>query len=264
MDVSKHLREDAMDIDHESAIIRVLQVPELLELILSHLPKFDLLLSQRTCRLFHNIINTSPCLQKLLFMRPDWTLEGHYADDKPGTRPLNNLMLRQILGGMYPTMTLRMLSFTSPEAFTTARNRMHLSSTTDCPFPLLPEPNNLKPDPGPNAALGFWAWNVNVSFPANALLTAQQENPAIAYEHASWRKMYMSQPPATELHLCRRWQRAAQPAVVVETGITMEDLAGAAQDSKRAWNEVFISSDRDWHLEGPIRYSHFGLAKDGK
>ncbi|PNS18044.1 hypothetical protein CAC42_4003 [Sphaceloma murrayae] len=251
----------------DSAVKQVFDIPELLELILSNLPNLDLLLSQRTCHRFHDLISTSPKLQRLLFMRPDWTLEGRYSDDKPGTRPLNNLMLRQIMGGMYPTMTLRMLSFPTYKAFSEARDTMRFDLMTPHAFPSLDVPvpfshpqSNESPTTTTTTtfSLGIWAWTVNVSFPTDTLISAQKERPAIAYECASWRKMYMSQPPATELHLCRRWRRAEQPAVAMRTGITMDDLVRAARDGGRVWNEGFISSDRDWHLEGPIRYSHFG------
>ncbi|KAF9634339.1 putative f-box domain protein [Lasiodiplodia theobromae] len=48
----------------------VLQIPELLELILAQLPMRDLLLAQRVCRRFNNLIQTSIVLQQALFFRP--------------------------------------------------------------------------------------------------------------------------------------------------------------------------------------------------
>ncbi|KAF2152991.1 hypothetical protein K461DRAFT_224967 [Myriangium duriaei CBS 260.36] len=228
-----------MDIDavRASPMSQVLELPELLELVLSYLPRMELLLAQRTSRLWQQVISSSPLLQKMLFLQPDWKLEGHYADDKPGSRPLNNLMLRKIMGGMYPTMTLQRLLFTTKEDFEFAKKASNL--------------------------LGFWAWNINVSFPADALLSAQSCDPAIGYEKASWRRMFVSQPPATSLHLTRRWQRSALPVIEAKGGVTMQDLVNGADQKRSRWNEVYISSDRDWHLEGPIKYSHF-LGEKGK
>ncbi|KAK7179566.1 hypothetical protein DPSP01_003650 [Paraphaeosphaeria sporulosa] len=46
-----------------------LHTPELLELILSFLPPHALLLAQRTCKTWHNLITASPTLQTALFLR---------------------------------------------------------------------------------------------------------------------------------------------------------------------------------------------------
>ncbi|KAF4548780.1 Hypothetical protein D9617_25g061100 [Elsinoe fawcettii] len=233
--------DDPMDTS-PSATALVLSTPELLELILSHLPPIHLLLTQRTSTFFHHLITTSPLLQQLLFLRPNWSLQGHYASTKPGPRPLNNLMLRHITPSLYPTMTLRSLSFTSPTALLAAQESLSLPS---CPLPSPPEKET-----------GFWAWSINVSLPSTSFLDSCPE--AVRYEHASWRRMLLSQPPPTELHLCRRWRRAEAPAVVVGEGVRMEDLVGAAREGKGEgkWRE-FVSSDSDWHLEGAVRYSSF-------
>ncbi|KAF2224209.1 hypothetical protein BDZ85DRAFT_196102 [Elsinoe ampelina] len=232
-----------------SAAHLVLTTPELLELILSHLPPLQLLLTQRVSPLFHTLITTSPLLQTLLFFRPNWSLIGHHTTSKPGPRPLNNLMLRRVLSsGTYPTMTLRSLTFPDTDTFLAAKTHLSLPS---CPITL---PDPAREVTGIQRDLGLWTWTVNISLPSAGFLTPTS---AIGYEHASWRRMLLCQPPATELHLCKRWRRAERPAVVVEGGVRMGDLVERAERGKGPWNEGFISSDRDWHLEGAVRFSGF-------
>lgn len=230
---------------------RALETPEILEMILRSLPAIDLLLLQRTSRLWYGLIASSPQLQRTLFMRPDWDLEGKRNDpsrpiNKPGERPRNNLLLRKVLGGAYPTMTLKMVS-------------SDLQEEDDY---LVRDPWELSPDfrprrPDDKAPGGHWAWDISIAFPADRLPTSPASCPAIHYENASWRKMYLSQPPATSLHLCRRWQRASDAAIEDEQGITMGTFMDKASKAKESWNERFIGSDRDWHFEGPIRCSRF-------
>ncbi|GME22633.1 f-box domain protein [Neofusicoccum parvum] len=49
---------------------QVFRTPELLELILLHLPMRDLLLAQRVCQTFRTLVRTSPTLQQALFFKP--------------------------------------------------------------------------------------------------------------------------------------------------------------------------------------------------
>lgn len=55
---------------------QVFALPELLENILQNLPIRDLLLSQRVCQIFRNVIKRSPRLQRKLFFRADIYQEG--------------------------------------------------------------------------------------------------------------------------------------------------------------------------------------------
>jgi len=221
-------------------------------MILRFLTPVDLLLLQRTSRLWYGLISSSPQLQRTLFMRPDWSLEGKRNDpkrqiNKPGERPRNNLLLRKVLGGMYPTMTLKLVSPAAKEDEFLVRD----------PYDLSPDIVPRRPHEPEGPSTGHWAWDIGVAFPADRLPISPATNTAVHYEQASWRRMYLSQPPATTLHLCRRWQRAADPAISDEKGITMDDFVTQASKAKETWNELFIGSDRDWHFEGPIKFSHF-------
>ncbi|KAK3723706.1 hypothetical protein LTR37_001587 [Vermiconidia calcicola] len=54
-----------------AAAYKVLGTVELLEMILSHLPPRDLYQATTTCHQFHAVCNSSPSLQKALFLSPD-------------------------------------------------------------------------------------------------------------------------------------------------------------------------------------------------
>jgi len=239
-----------MDVE-ATAAERALQCPEILELILRSLSPVDLILQQRTSQLWYGTIATSPHIQRTMFMRPDWQLEAKRNNpkrevNKPGERPRNNLLLRKVLGDSYPTMTLKLVSPKAQEDEFLVRD----------PYELSPDIVPQKPTDRESSLSGYWAWDVSIAFPADRL-PDPAKNPAIYYENASWRKMFLSQPPATSLHLSRRWQRAANAAVEDQDGITMGTFMDRALKAKDAWNEVFIGSDRDWHFEGPIKFSHF-------
>jgi hypothetical protein len=53
-----------------TATIAVLNVPELLEAIISHLPMKDLVVTSRVNKAFHRLLATSPTLQRRLFLLP--------------------------------------------------------------------------------------------------------------------------------------------------------------------------------------------------
>lgn len=234
---------------------QALETPEILEMILTSIPPTDLLLLQRTSRLWNNVISSSPQIQRNLFMRPDWHLEGKRnipkrGINKPGERPRNNRMLRPILGGTYPTMTLNLVT---PE---TINNLVSDVSELDS------EVGPKQPSKDEEPKEGYWAWDVSLSFPAHNLPTTPITHPAIHHPKASWRRMLLCQPPATTLHLSRRWQRAANPAIHSAQGITMEEFMDKTLVAKDVWNGQFIGSDGDWHFEGGIKFSHFELDEE--
>ncbi|CAD0106613.1 unnamed protein product [Aureobasidium uvarum] len=217
---------------------RVLETPELLEMILAELPPCQLLISQRVNILWHDLISNSPQLQQLLFMRPSWPkakpFDSHLSCEanRPSQRPRNNMMLRKVLGGRYPTFTPRVTSQKDEEEYA--------------------DKGVESPDANPNdhssisrsvkSPSSYWTCD---ELPSN--------DAAVLYEKASWRRMYLCQPPCTELYLARRWCRAARPAIASEDGITMETFIEKANKARELWNQLFISSDGDWHFEGPMR-----------
>ena len=213
----------------DSSIDEVFRLPELLEIVLLHLPQKDILLSQRVSRSFRRTIQGSVRLQKALFLAPDWNLEGRafnaYAmHNRPGRKPENNRLLLRAFPGCYPTVTLVIVNDT-------------------------PTLNELEIGRRGNE---HWSWDVCISFPADR---PPNTKPAVLYPEASWRQMFLSQPPCTSLHLVRRWQRSLNPAVVREDGIKMGEFVDEATKTERTWHQSYISSDRDWHFEGNIRVS---------
>lgn len=212
---------------------QVFHLPELLEIILLHLSQKDILLSQRTSCSFRHTVRGSPRLQKALFLAPDWNLEGrtfnaYSNNNRPGRKPENNRLLLRAFPGCYPTVTLNIVneSPTIQELEVGRRGSEH------------------------------WSWEVCISFPADKI---PDTKPAVLYPEASWRSMFLSQPPCTSLHLVRRWQRSLNPAIVRENGIRMGEFVDEAtrtsNDGHRNWHQSYISSDRDWHFEGNIQFS---------
>lgn len=146
-------------------------------------------------------------------------------------------MLRRVLDGRYPTVTLKISN--KDEEEDTGVSAPEGTFGIDVTRKSKPES-------------GHWSWDVNITYPADMLPTT---SPAILYENASWRKMYICQPPVTSLHLIRRWQRSSTPAMECETGITMDFFMEKASKAKEAWGQLFIGGDRDWHFEGAIKCS---------
>lgn len=133
-----------------------------------------------------------------------------------------------------------------------------------------------------------WRWDVCISFPAGGIVEvggggvaagteSEAEPPAkdggqgssAATHHptASWRRMYLSQPPCTALYLVRRWRRCGRKAIERAGGITMGDFVdevmakgavggvgggGSEGADEGGWSEGLIASDRDWHFEGTV------------
>lgn len=220
----------------QSAAHQVFHLPELLETILLHLSQKDILLSQRTSCGFRHTITGSLRLQKALFFAPDWNLEGRtfnaYAkNNRPGRKPENNRLLLRAFPGCYPTVTLVITNDNTPTAQDLITGR---------------------------AGSEHWSWDVCISFPADQ---PPNTSPAVLYPEASWRRMFLSQPPCTSLHLVRRWQRSLHPAIVREGGIKMGEFVDSATKTSGEWHSSYISSDRDWHFEGNIKCSR--VMEDG-
>ncbi|KAK4989311.1 hypothetical protein LTR50_003303 [Elasticomyces elasticus] len=225
-----------------AAVDNVFLLPELLEQILLQVPIKDVLVYQRVCGQWQAVIASSIRLQRALFFAPDWTRGARTCDtlreedDRPEPKPQNNRLLLKAFPGYYPTIA-------------------HTPSHSPTPLPGHGDAG----DPDEHARLprgrresqspGRWSWDVNVAFPADH---APAASAAVLYERASWRRMLLSQPPCTSLHLVRRWQKAPRPAIVRANGITMGDLSDQAAEGKMVWNEVYVSSDRDWHFEGSV------------
>lgn len=191
-------------------------------MILLHLPQKDLLLSQRTSRDFHSTIQGSMRLRRKLFLEPDWNLEGRIFDaykpgNKPGRKPDNNRLLLRAFPGCYPTITLVIL-----RDGMSAGGQAKVSTTS--------------------GRREEWSWDVCMSFPADRI---PEVAPAVTSPDASWRKMFLSQPPCKSLYLVRRWQRGRRPAILREGGVRMGDffdevtkkVPGCGQTK---WHESYI------------------------
>lgn len=209
----------------ETAVSRLLRLPEVLELVLLNLPQHDLLLAQRISLGFRQTIQHSICLQRALFLAPAKADDRNDAVDDldrfTRQKPLNNRLLLRAFPGCYPTVTLAINN--------------DLPTTDDL---ALGRPGTER-----------WSWDLCISFPADRMPT---HHPAVDYPEASWRRMFMSQPPCTNLHLMRRWHRAANPAIIRDGGITMGDFVIEVTRPQTGWHKSYISSDMDWHFQCTI------------
>lgn len=218
-----------------SAVEQVFQLPELLEVILLHLPQRDILFSQRVNMLFRDTILNSQKIQRVLFFLPDWKLEAavynaYAVYNRPGKRPENNRLLFRVFSGCYPTIT-------------SASSTIESSDSSD---------EAVSPDTKSTAE--HWSWSVCIAWPSES---APSYNQAVHYPEASWKRMLLSQPPPTELHLIRRWQRSRKPAIVRQNGITLGDFVEESSKPQTTWHRSYISSDGDWHFEGDIKCSSY-------
>jgi len=219
----------------DSAASRVLRLPELLEIILLHLPQREILLAQRTSRNFRDAVVNSIRLQRALFLVPDYELNGLVSDaysatSRVGERPRNNRLLLRAFPANYPTVSLVIMNDqpTASDLAVGRRGSEHRS------------------------------WDVSISLPADGISFC---SPAMSYSEASWRKMLLCQPPCPTLHLARRHQKSTRPAMTRAGGITMGDLfeETICAKEKAQWHQSYISSDGDWHFEGNIRCSSLAV-----
>ncbi|OMP82629.1 hypothetical protein BK809_0006939 [Diplodia seriata] len=180
---------------------KVLQTTELLELILAALPIKDLLLAQRVCRRFASLIQTSTALQQALFFLP---LPAS-STRAPATTPA--LPLRSYPSGALVTETWE-------------RNPLLASA-----FP----PWFDRQAPGSIYSPPFYHPAAFETLPLNAA------RDAYLRPEASWRRMLVTQPPATALGVSRYTHGMGGDALADATlamppgcGVTMGVLYDAA------------------------------------
>jgi len=233
--------------EHLSATERALGTPEILEMILvgvgSQTSARDLIRAQLVSRYWHTLIKTSLQLQRCLFLRPQWTRKPKTF--RPQDRPRNNFLLKRALQGRYPTLTVN-----TQRTQQKKRNVQHevneFGKHTSGPLPLQTTPSEDSPR---------WAWDVSLSLPASSHETTTTMNRPVEYEQASWRQMYLTQPPCTALYLTRGCQRDVTPVLERKDGITMGELIDTVTAGQGTWNEGWLGTDSDWHFEGELFYS---------
>ncbi|KAI9681895.1 MAG: hypothetical protein M1822_006972 [Bathelium mastoideum] len=196
---------------------RVLQIPELLENILTYLNPRDLLLSQRVSRLWAATINTSRPLQRTLFFLPDWSTSAPLSSL---TSPLSPITTRTAAATNWQPVHNALLARAFP-----------------CNYPALQSSSHRH--------------GLSVDLPATC---APSSHASARHPRASWRRMLLCQPPCTRLRLVRAapWRVGRTAAVEEEGGITMGLLCEAAARGSQVWDGEFVSSDGSWHFEGIV------------
>jgi hypothetical protein len=181
---------------HSTAAARTLNTPELLELILSHLPERDLLLAQRVSRIWHSSVSTSPILQTTLHFRPDSIVLSE------------GCTLNPFITSAFPFLL-------TPQRHLSAEEIDHLDRKFSEIEPL-PSLGSMTNTPSP---LQYSAWIRN--------------EKAWKRKEASWRKMYTSRPPATRTVFMNQYVGMDGELV---THATVEFGARASQNvEKRGW-----------------------------
>ena len=161
----------------EPPTIQVLGTTELLEIILMYLPMKDLLLSQRVCRSWHALINTSIRLRRALFLEPvpcgdisyiDWRLDDKgFYDDVHARLSLGD----HLRGPNRDQIPRRYPSHWGKTRNDQGRYRIFVNPLLEQLFPVL-------------TADGLYWHGKTDDLPKPVL-----------YEHASWRFMFFTQPP---------------------------------------------------------------------
>ncbi|KAI5363993.1 Putative F-box domain-containing protein [Septoria linicola] len=161
----------------------VFNIVELLEQILLHLPMRDLLLSQRVCRRWRALSRDSVQIRRALFLVPSQYGPVSYIDWEFDDRGYYNDWWRQT-GNPLHLQPLRCPSNAPPSRYKAhwGGNRQDIGVYKVFANPLLVE---LFPVLSQNGV-----WSPSPDLP-----------PEVLSLHASWRRMYMTQPPIAQLYI---------------------------------------------------------------
>ncbi|KAI9711497.1 MAG: hypothetical protein M1820_002060 [Bogoriella megaspora] len=268
-----------------SASTLVFALPELFETILLLVPPLDVLLLQRVSRTWQLQIQSSPSLQRALFLQPDWSQCVPLNTTTSSTSTTPNFTKPFI---PHPNPLL-------PRAWPCNYPTIHTTTTT---LPIAPPPpsspfhnyyitNTPPAKPAPQVYHGL-----EIDYPSPLTVSPLSTiRPAVAHPDASWRKMLLCQPPCTRLRLVRAspWKLSREVVVCEEGGIRMGGLVERAEGQrrvdgegsgegdgdgegererergrvgewergkegreKRRWDTGFVSGDGCWHFEGLV------------
>ncbi|TKA71628.1 hypothetical protein B0A49_03031 [Cryomyces minteri] len=212
---------------------RVVNIVELLEQILLHLPMVDLLLAQRVCRRWRALIIHSVHLQRALFLRP------------APSGPLKPLLMQP-----QPTYLPR-------DRSVPVKMNCLIAPCTKRPYPTTyRHATRFRLDQG--CILGLWHTvhpDAAYSDKRNAAdriftdytVTRRAEPDPLSSTEVSWWRMFLTQPPVTLIKLVDDMSRFC--FVSNEDGVTMGDVVGKAEQfygRKGQWALL------DWSNRGPF------------
>ncbi|OCK76905.1 hypothetical protein K432DRAFT_396045 [Lepidopterella palustris CBS 459.81] len=185
-----------------SACDRVFRIIELLEHILIHLPPLDLLLSQRVCFQWHQLIKASASLQHALFLSPEPNHPCKATVPFPSTKeyPRRGLVLFEIESSSDPRRHLNPL----------------LANHSDYEFAVHEFKNSQR-----------FVGNILIFFTTRFHDTMRLSRP-----DASWRRMFLTLPPPSKIHIIFNYSIGGLPkdetrTVENERGVSMGELADA-------------------------------------
>jgi len=218
-----------------------LAVPELLESILLQLDTRTLLTSaQRTNKTWHSLIQTSPSLQKALFLQPEYSIPPSISSSSSPQAPVFNDLLVETFPFCFQQLRQSQDSGSDLKPISRSRDTSTLDAT---------------------------------SFPASKHITSR--SGAFARRDASWRKMLIQQPPLRSYGVVMtacvppspsrntRQQDGNEGAEggaghhdeAAEDGQTMQGVASTAQAAAAGVQEILL-------MPGPTLRSTHGGAQE--
>lgn len=216
-----------------SAHERVLSQPELLENVLARLTMRDLLLAQRVCCLFRDIIISSPLLQACLYFK------GDAQSDTPYKEFVYNPLLSEDFFGFF---------------------RSHFT-----PYDIIPvriEPGAGWEDLDRVRESGQGKSNGCHTFLNMPWTKEEPKRAAFVRSQASWRRMLIAQPPIARLEiLCVSWRGAYSSRsfryLSTDPGVMMGSLYDLV------WERVMASTPRSTRRRfGFLHYPKQVIAQD--
>ena len=180
------------------AMQNTLALPELLENIISHLPERDILCrAQRVSRNWKNIIDSSPGIQRKIWLQPiEQTAISPAGFDEDDLK---------IFAGapIYPRTTL-----ISPLLRSQDPSNTHLKLSLD--FFISMKPMELYGEPPKSAGCSHFRPNLTMAPPKN-YEEIKAYNKAMPSQVPTWRNVYLSEPPVTTAMLMVSYYYQAPP-----------------------------------------------------
>jgi len=181
---------------------RFFSIDELVSIFLHQAPTTVLVNCLRVCTLWHTITTTSPVLQERLFLKPASRTRGRYGDC--GCRRSGNL-----------ENNCTSMAFESPTSEVVAKNDGNEQPRPTRPHRSTPQLNPvlvdcfasvLSPSVPGNSEWTTYADLFNLRWAKTGTELTSRSRQAFAREEASWRRMFVCQPPITRLDWWHSWR----------------------------------------------------------
>ena len=201
----------------------MLLTTEVLEDILKHLSPRRLLIEQRVCRKFRAVISDSKLLQQKLFLAPAEAASGWLYEAPSNRREHGSLIQSPGRWTKISKDTLKHHQQLGQTAFAVGQANHVLFEQLQWA--------DLEPDREPDAVWG-------------SVTLIKRDPPSMRHQEASWRQMYMTQPPAECIEFF--YNGKEQSKIRREGGVKVTDVIESG---------VALGLERG----KPIRWKHFDI-----